>query len=151
MKSLIIKPTGGRGKMKKWFLVILIAVAFASFALGAFAANPIKIIVNGQAINSDVPPQIINGRVMVPIRFIADALGANVSWDQNTYSVIITTNKTTQSIPIPGDTLGLELLESKMTTDKYNTNTIVGKLKNNSNRCYNNVFVYINLYDSSNN
>ena len=48
-----------------------------------FAASPIKLIVNGQEIKPDVPPQIINGRTMVPVRWVAEALGANVQWDAN--------------------------------------------------------------------
>lgn len=133
--------------MKKWFFVILVIVAVAFFALGAFAAAPIRLIVNGTEVRSDVPPQIINGRVMVPIRFVGEALEANVSWDQNTNSVIVTTNP----LPTQDQTLGLEVIESLMTTDKYDNKAIIGKLKNNSNRRYNDVFIYINLYDTSNN
>lgn len=37
--------------------------------------------VNGSKKKLDVPVQIINGRVYVPLRFVAEGLGANVSWD----------------------------------------------------------------------
>ena len=43
-----------------------------------FASQNVKILVNGKQIISDVSPQIVNGRVMVPISFVARALGANV-------------------------------------------------------------------------
>ena len=49
--------------------------------------------VNGQGREMDVPAQIINGRTMVPLRFIAEALGAEVDWepkDGKTEKVIIT-------------------------------------------------------------
>lgn len=36
---------------------------------------------NGDPITLDVPPQIIEGRTMIPLRFIGEALGAKVSWD----------------------------------------------------------------------
>ncbi len=29
----------------------------------------------------DVAPAIINGRTMVPVRFVSEELGFNVSWD----------------------------------------------------------------------
>lgn len=33
---------------------------------------------------------IVNSRTMLPIRFVAEALGANVSWDDTTQTVTIT-------------------------------------------------------------
>jgi len=47
--------------------------------------------VNGQKITLDVPPQIINGRTLVPLRFISEALGAKVDWNNKTKTVSITT------------------------------------------------------------
>jgi len=38
----------------------------------------------------DVPPQIINGRTMVPVRFISEGLGAEVGWEDKTKTVTIT-------------------------------------------------------------
>lgn len=68
-------------------LVTGLIVATATFAL---AANPIKLIVNGQEIQCDVPPQNINGRVLVPARFVAESLGASVTWDAANNAVVIT-------------------------------------------------------------
>lgn len=45
---------------------------------------------NGQAILLDTPGFIVNQRTMVPIRFIAESLDAQVNWDGNTNKVIIT-------------------------------------------------------------
>lgn len=49
--------------------------------------------VNGQAVTLDVPAQIVNSRTMVPARFVAEALNANVQWDQSTASVYVDTTK----------------------------------------------------------
>ncbi len=43
----------------------------------------IKVYVNGSKLYFDVQPQIINGRTMVPLRAIFEALGAEVQWDGN--------------------------------------------------------------------
>jgi len=56
----------------------------------AIAAESVKIFVNGKEIKSDVPPQIINNRTMVPIRVVSETLGATVNWDGATRSVYIT-------------------------------------------------------------
>jgi N-acetylmuramoyl-L-alanine amidase len=44
-------------------------------------------MVNGRAASADVDPQMIGGRMMVPIRFVAEELGANVTWDPKTRTV----------------------------------------------------------------
>ena len=48
----------------------------------------IAVVVNGNKIEFDVAPQIINGRTMVPVRGIFEALNAVVEWDGNTQTVI---------------------------------------------------------------
>lgn len=60
------------------------------------APNPTneKIVINGNPIHSDVPPQIINGRTMVPVRVISEATGANVNWDQQNRRVTVSTEST---------------------------------------------------------
>ena len=40
----------------------------------------------------DVPAKIINGRTMVPVRFIAETLGCTVSWDEATKTISIVHN-----------------------------------------------------------
>ena len=45
---------------------------------------------NGNQILLDVPPQILNGRTLVPARAVAESFGAKVDWDANTRTVIIT-------------------------------------------------------------
>ena len=46
---------------------------------------------NGNRNAIDVPAQIINGSTMLPLRAIADATGANVTWDNNTKVAAIVT------------------------------------------------------------
>ncbi len=67
---------------KNWLVVIGVILAVSIFASVAFADSPIKLIVNGREIETDVPPQIINGRTMVPVRWVAEMLGATVYWHE---------------------------------------------------------------------
>lgn len=48
--------------------------------------------VNGSQISLDVPAMIVNGSTMVPIRFVSEALGANVGWMAAQNLVTISTN-----------------------------------------------------------
>jgi len=70
-------------------LLIGLLLATTTFAV---AAQPIKLIVNGVDITPkcDVPPQIIDGRTLVPARFLAEALGATVKWDHENRAVVVT-------------------------------------------------------------
>jgi hypothetical protein len=45
--------------------------------------------VNGVSQNLDVPPRIIRGRTMVPVRFVAENLGADVLWDGEMQMILI--------------------------------------------------------------
>lgn len=47
-------------------------------------------MVNGQSVQLDVPPTIMNDRTVVPLRFVATALGAKTEWNPVTSEVTIT-------------------------------------------------------------
>jgi Leucine-rich repeat (LRR) protein len=51
--------------------------------------NPVA-LVNNTPQTLDVPPMIIEGRTMVPIRFIGEAFGAQVDWLEEIRTVVIT-------------------------------------------------------------
>ncbi|MCK5849057.1 MAG: copper amine oxidase N-terminal domain-containing protein, partial [Caldisericia bacterium] len=59
-----------------------------------------KASVNEEEVTLDVAPYIKNDRTMVPIRFIAEALGAEVGWENATKSITITKDDITISIKI---------------------------------------------------
>lgn len=68
-----------------------------------------KALVNGIEVrideNPSIVPRIVAGRTVVPIRFISEALGFDVSWDPNTQSVSIigNTNPYFQSNELEGE------------------------------------------------
>lgn len=53
--------------------------------------NTASLEVDGQLLQTDVPAFVYRSRTMVPIRFISDALGANVEWNQDALQATITT------------------------------------------------------------
>ena len=46
--------------------------------------------INGTSSTMDVPPEISNGRTMLPARWVAEAFGATVDWNGATQTVLIT-------------------------------------------------------------
>ena len=72
---------------KKAVILICLVVLFSTFTVMVFAADPVKLIVNGKEIKPDVPPQLVNGRIMVPVRWVAESLGADVQWNGDTVNI----------------------------------------------------------------
>jgi len=48
------------------------------------------VFVNNEQIELDVSPVVHDSRTFVPLRFVSEALGANVEWEGETNSVVIT-------------------------------------------------------------
>lgn len=53
--------------------------------------NSNLVTVNGKSTQLEVPPQLIDNKTMVPLRFISEQLGAEVTWDEVEKSVLIKT------------------------------------------------------------
>ncbi|MET3288570.1 UNVERIFIED_CONTAM: LysM repeat protein [Brevibacillus sp. OAP136] len=64
-------------------------------AAGTTALPTISLLIDGKGVVSDVKPTIQNGRMLVPIRAIAENTGAAVSYEDTTQTVTVTqgTNK----------------------------------------------------------
>ncbi|NLI55791.1 hypothetical protein GX420_02215, partial [bacterium] len=54
--------------------------------------------VDGISKELDVPPMILNGRTMLPLRFVTEELGCTVNWEDKTKTVTITYKKESQQI-----------------------------------------------------
>jgi len=59
-----------------------------------------SILLNGKPISFDQAPVNINGRILVPVRAILEAMGASVNWDKYAKKVTATRNGTTVELII---------------------------------------------------
>lgn len=74
--------------MKRLYSVLLITIAiFLFMSEGISATENITVTVDGIQVQFDTQPDIINNRVMVPMRAIFETVGASVEWDPETRSV----------------------------------------------------------------
>ena len=81
-------------------LLIVILLATTIFASG------ISVTLNGSKIDfADQEPVIVEGRTLVPLRAIFEALGASVEWDENTNTVFSQKGTTTISLTIGSNIL----------------------------------------------
>ncbi len=56
--------------------------------------------VNGGVKMMDVPPRIINGRTMIPLRFVMESLNCKVDWDAVSRTVLVTSPETDGCIEV---------------------------------------------------
>ncbi len=95
----------GQKKFRKYIIVFLLASACVLFSAPAYAAD-IAVMVNGERLTLDVAPQIQSGRTLVPMRAIAEKLGATVQYESSAKKITITKD---------GDTVILYLNKSTAT------------------------------------
>lgn len=69
-------------------LVYILVVTWAmSFADTVYAADNIRIFVDGDEIVSDLPPQIIKGRTLLPAKVIFELFDFSIEWDEKTRTI----------------------------------------------------------------
>lgn len=61
----------------------------------ATTAGTASLEIDGEAVETDVDPFILDGRTLVPVRVVSEQLGADVDWDAETQRVTITTEEKT--------------------------------------------------------
>lgn len=70
---------------------MLVAVAVSLLCIiptvSAYSEKVISLEVDGTVIRTEVPPTVIGGRTMVPVRDIFEACGASVTWDPATKKI----------------------------------------------------------------
>lgn len=87
---------------RKIVVLLIISIIIGLIPLQVFANNDIIVILNGEKINFDVNPEIINNRTMVPMRTIFEKFGMNIVYSNgnitasdNNNSIKMTINKKT--------------------------------------------------------
>ena len=79
----------------------------------ATASSPvITVLLDTLPVHSDVPPQIINGRTLVPFRLLAEAININVNWDGNTRTISASDGKTRVTLQVDNKTAHVNDLPS---------------------------------------
>jgi cell wall-associated NlpC family hydrolase len=82
--------------VRPWLIgAALLTLSTATMSHAASAAAPIRLTLNDREVPVDVSPVIENGRTMVPMRAVLEAMGAKVDWNQSLLQVTATLGSTT--------------------------------------------------------
>lgn len=87
--------------MKKFFVSVVLIFSLMPFAI--VNAQNIEVLLNGERITFDQQPFVENGRALVPMRAIFEALGADVYWFEDGQAIIAVKNEIKINLVI-GDT-----------------------------------------------
>lgn len=80
--------------MKRVFICLISLILIITQAVSCFATDSrISVTINSKEITFDQEPIIKNGRTLVPIRPVCEALAADVYWNDETQVVVIVRNK----------------------------------------------------------
>lgn len=81
-------------------LLLLISVFILGISVSVFAKEDLYLVVDGQKVETDAACFIEKDRTLVPIRFISEALGSKVYWDNEAKKVTITSQDESQKIDL---------------------------------------------------
>ena len=62
--------------------IIMLAITVFAMSYAAFATYDVKILVNGERVQTSTAPYIENGSTLIPLRDVFETLGAEVVWDE---------------------------------------------------------------------
>ena len=77
---------------------------YQTFVLDAPAPAPARVILNGEVLAFETPPQVICDRTMLPVRFFFEKLGAQVQWKEETQEITVTDGEQVITFRIGGET-----------------------------------------------
>lgn len=88
--------------MKKLALVFVLGIILTFASASVTLAETVHVMINGDLISfPDAQPYINeDSRTLVPVRFISEELGADVSWNEESQAVYVIYNQQTIIIPI---------------------------------------------------
>ncbi|MBR3942358.1 MAG: copper amine oxidase N-terminal domain-containing protein [Clostridia bacterium] len=91
--------------MKKTICLMLVLMLLCVSTLPVFAEErAVSVELKGEMLTfPDTQPQLVNGRTMVPMRFIFEKLGASIWWDDANQTVFAFTEQDTMVMQIGSD------------------------------------------------
>lgn len=93
------------GRKWRWIAAVLVLVlGIATVAYADEWYNGYRVValyLDGQTVKSDVPPIIMDGRTLLPVRALTEAMGHDVQWNGETWTVSLATQPRLDMVKSP--------------------------------------------------
>ena len=97
-----------------WNLIIILSIISS---VNCYASG-VSVIIDGQFVESDTQPIVLNNRTLVPMRSIFEELGCSVEWIPETQTVIATKNSKIMALQIGKSRIIMADIETDITEVK---------------------------------
>ena len=109
------------------FILALVIAVFTSYSVVSALSNA-RVIINGEEAVFETMPIFRNGHIFVPLRGVAERLGASITWDRETNSISLTIIQTITSRPlteIVGNVTSTSTRELRISLNSRNQDILV--------------------------
>lgn len=100
-------------------LLVLLLIPSWAVAASSASGEAVNLMIGGQAVKAEVPPVIKSGRTLVPVRVIAEGLGAKVDWNEAARTAIITKGSQQLSLTLDSRTALVNGKQVKLDTPPF--------------------------------
>ena len=96
--------------------IIFILLVIMTFCAGVSFADSGSVIIrlDGSEVTGDIPPVIVNGRTLIPVRSVFEAMGGTVTWDQTTRGVTVNIKEHTIRLKVDSKTAYIDDVEKEI-------------------------------------
>ena len=99
-------------KIKRFLGLILSLAMILPVVPSALAEDKIKLTYNGEIIETDTPPVIVEERTLVPARAVFETMGMEVDWEESNRTVFVSNDSVSIMIAIENDVMLKTTLEN---------------------------------------
>ena len=92
-------------KLRNILIYTMVAIMCLTYIPAMAEETPVTVMVDGEYVKFDVQPTIIEGRTLVPVRAIFEALGAEVEWNGDTRTAVSSKGDTKVSVQIDNNVM----------------------------------------------
>ncbi|MBS3899935.1 MAG: substrate-binding domain-containing protein [Dethiobacter sp.] len=101
-------------RLSSWLLGLFLLLFVMTAANGFASAAEIRVLLDGRPLSMEVKPQLEGGTVLVPLRAVLGAFGAEMHWDGRTRSVSISRGRANLGLTIGSTTASINGVRTQL-------------------------------------
>lgn len=91
-------------RLTVYVFFIFLFIVFSGTSAQANNSDYYQVFVNNKPITFDVSPMVVDGRTLIPVRNVVEAINALIEWEESSQTITIIKDKTTIVLTVNGKT-----------------------------------------------